>query len=86
MHKQRNLTFPSLPLISPSKEPCTCLSLPLGGSDILLHGCALISMLQKPRVPLAVPTVRGVVAYSVEFINLFGTPIESAWQPLEITP
>lgn len=50
--------------------------------------CTFISMLLEPRAPppLAVPTVRGVMAYSVEFINLFATPTESAWQRLEITP
>lgn len=37
-------------------------------------------------MPLSVPTATGVVAYSAEFINLFATPGESAWQPLEITP
>lgn len=35
--------------------------------------------------PLAASTVRGVAAYSVEFINLFAAPIESCTPPLEIS-
>lgn len=68
----------------------------LAPADLHLQGAATFSFIAVPSSaccrspvhppPLTVPTVRGIVPYSVEFINLFTTPIEGALHPLEMTP
>lgn len=69
-----------------SQGPCTCLSPPLGGSDILLAGpCPHQHAAEAQSAPLSVPTATRVAAYSAEFINLFAAPGAGARQPLEIT-